>query len=186
MPKITAGKYKGVDHPVEPRNEARILIEVDVEPQNGTVICGQHLKHGKQRAVIYESELDAISARVRRPEHEADLKAAQRSYENALDQHMTRAAGRDWRTVLADPQHRDHRSVKSMHERYGESSPWSEFARFHKTGMPPLKSLEVIEQVPPPDTAEARADRADDRFAHFAQMVAEAIAGKQSAPAKAR
>jgi len=177
-----AGSYKGIDHKVPARNEARVLVEIDVEPQNGTVVCGQHVKHGKHKIIVYRSQLDELTSRVRTPEHEAALKAAHRAFDTKLDEHLRPSFGRTWRAAQDED---TKRAIQQAIARFGETSVWAEFSRFYREGMPPLKSAEVLEDVPAPDTAEARADRSESNMERMLAALVEAVAGKQ-AKAQAR
>lgn len=160
-----------VVHRAPARNEARVVLEVDVMPSNGTDICGQHVKTGVHKVAVYESELPQVQALVQTEADRVALAAAEQMYENEI-QTRARANGLDAE------------QVRVLREREN-LSPWQFFAKLKPTGMPPLRSMRVVERVGAPDIPQVRQEKADQRLTEAVALLAK-ILDQQNAPAKSK
>ena len=147
--------WKGTLHKVPARNEARLLVEVEVIPQNGCDIGGQHVKQGTHRVVIYASELPDAKAYVRTEKAKADFARAEQIFANQLA-NLVKGLGE----TSYDKAERERRVAE-----YGES-PYSIMAQdpAYTGGFGKLMRLEVIEEVPPPPTMETLQANQFDRL----------------------
>lgn len=162
--------FDGVAHPPAkrwPRNERRLLVEIEALG-SGTSVGGQLLSFGKNRILIYASELAEAQAKVRKPETQARLDVA-------LAQ---------WGRLLAD--HQKHGGTEFNMVSAGlPGSPYEILAAdplFHG-GLGPLKSVKVIsDDVPPPPTTETLQQNQFDRLgAVFERALAGAGGGMSAA-----
>ena len=186
LPKNPVKGSDGVSytHQVPARDEARLLIEVDVFPINGVSIGGQLAKHGKSRLVIYASELPEVEKRVATKAQIADWEDAVRVYEAALESYVDGAIGKrhspKW---LNDPTGYEN-ARKLAVGKYGDTTPSLEFARRHKGGRPPITSLSIIEELPAPTTQDNReAQRFEALISRFVDTLGKAVSQPKAAKA---
>lgn len=152
--------YKGVKHDVPARNEARVLLEVDVIP-NGTTLADQRIGRGVQKMICYASELPAIEARVVKPEALAAIDFARDAYEAELAELLAACTTDDQRA-----------HVRKTHP----GSPQAKLEGLNpkwRGGVGSLRSVKVLEQVPPPATMETLQA---NQFQNLANTIADAIA----------
>lgn len=148
--RVDSGEVKGVKHPVPPRNEGRVLLEVTVTPQNGTTVAGQHWPQGTSRRVVYESQMEEVLSRVASPEEAEAWDRAVKVHQAMLDEHVRREL-RPTPEKEADPSFQilKARTVKTF-----AGSPSAEFCKLFATGKRPLAKVEVIDRAAPPETPE--------------------------------
>ena len=154
--------WKGVKHDLRggrTRNEQRVLIAVDVIPQNGCNIGDQHIPQGKHQVLVYGSELAAVRSLVRTDKARADLARAMETWQHQFDDHMK---GAD-----------DEREKKRRAETFGVS-PYEilAFDPSYRGGLGPLESLTVVEDVPAPPTLE---NLQASQFDRLGEKIAQAI-----------
>lgn len=158
-----------VVHRAPPRNEARVVLEVDVMPSNGTDVCGQHVKCGVHKVAVYASELPMVRALVQTEADHAALAAAERMYENEI---ATRARANGL----------DEAQTKVLREREN-LSPWQYFAKLKPEGMPPLRSMRVLQEVGAPDLPEVRQEKSDARLTEAVALLSQILAAQATAAA---
>jgi hypothetical protein len=132
--------HKGIPHRVPARNESRLLIRVEVIPQNGCDIGGQHVKQGTHDVIIYAGQLAETKALVRTEQAKADWARALRAYANHIaelvkgkdEAQRARLLAEDWQSPQA---------MMAVDPAY-------------KGGFGKLESCEVIEEVSAPPTLE--------------------------------
>lgn len=142
------------------RNVGRVRVKVDVAPSNGVVVCGIHMPHGVSEQVVYSDHLDLVRGKVMTDEDRANLAAAQRAHEGARQRWMKENPAK----------------AEKVDEIYNGSVA-AEFYRLTGKGIPPIRSLEVLDSLPPPETPESRADQQLDRLA---DAIAKAIVMAQN------
>lgn len=143
----------GVTRTDEPRNEALAIVEITTDTVGGFSVCGSYVdspypKPGTkavphtQRIMVYESQLPAVQALVRTPEHKA-----------ALERCVARNA-RDLAAALRAAQDEGDRQRKAAE--FGDKT----FEYLHgepgcEGGIPPLLSATVVKRgIAPPPTPE--------------------------------
>lgn len=148
------------------RNAERLRVKVDVRPVNGQTVCGQFWPHGESEQVVYKDQFEReVMPLVATPEEELLFKQATETHKVQMGAYL--------------------RENKGKNEGHYSGSVETEFFRMTGRGRSPIASLVVIEEVEPPDTPEARADRATDRLADaIATAMTKAAGGGQAAPAK--
>lgn len=154
--KVQTSKHGVHSHKAESRDEPRKLISVDVFPSNGMSVGGQHVHQGKHTVVVYASELEGLQARVASDEHKAAWRDAERTYQSALSRYLDNAVGKppsNDRTSWPQEYLTRRERAEKM---FGETTVSLEFSRRFPGGRPPLSELSVIEDLPPPITAENR------------------------------
>lgn len=152
--------WQDVQHNDTPRNEERLLVAVDVEPQS-TSVGSQHTPHGLQFRIIYKSQLKAVQALVRTDVQRARMAQAVEMYEYQLTQY-------------AKANHRG--NVEAARETFG-LSPQSIYDDLPggKGGVPPLLSLAVHPDViPAPHTPESAAEQQSSALVKALQEVVRA------------
>jgi hypothetical protein len=160
--------WRNVKHAAAPRNERRILIEIDVEPSNGMANFEQNFVQGKQYALIYASELERLQKLTQTEEHRAAWKHAEK-----LDEGDLAAALRGLK---------DEKQIELARARHGGSAA-AYFCKSYPTGMPPVRSFRVLDDnVPPPETtANLQANQMDALAATLAKLL---NIGQQPQPAR--
>jgi hypothetical protein len=157
-------KYEGsvYEHRVRPRDEKRVLVEVDVFPSNGTGIGGQHVKQGKHRVVLYQSDLEDLEAATASPQQIRDWDDAVASYEAQPEQYRIKRE-----RALAQ---------------YGDTTPSLEFCRKHPLGRPPVTSWRVLaENLDAPDTDSNReSKRLEHLIGQLVDGLGKAVSQKQT------
>lgn len=137
--------WQDVQHNDTPRNEERLLVAVDVEPQS-TSVGSQHTPRGLQFRLIYKSQLPAVQRLVRTDAQRLRMAQAMEQHEHALAQH-------------AKDNHRG--DIAAARETFG-LSPQAIYDGLPggKGGIPPLLSLAVHPDViPAPHTPESAAEQ---------------------------
>jgi hypothetical protein len=166
---MSANEWRSVPHNVEPRNESRLLIEVDVHPVSGIAEFGQNIPHGKSQLLIYQSQVKQLEKLTQTAEQKSDWESAKRAFERALKKHVE---------PIKDPQAR-----RAAEASYGQSpSSFYEDMRPGEGGLPPIVSYRVVtSDIPAPETPA-------NLQANQMQALAEAMraAFAQSAQANAR
>jgi len=162
--------WRTIKHTATPRNERRLLIEVDVWPSNGMAHFEQNFNHGKQHALIYASELERLQKLTQTDEHRAAWAHAERLNEGDL---ASKIRG------LTNPQ-----QIADAKARHGGSAA-QYFCKSYPTGMPPVASFRVLDDsIPPPETqANLQANQMSDLVAALAKLVS---MGQQQQPQPAR
>lgn len=157
--------WKGIKHLVPARNEGRLLVRVEVIPQNGCDIGSQHVKQGTHDVVIYASELDEVKRLVRTDAAKADFDRALRVFARKLED-LCRGLG-------DSVEHKLERQRRIAE--FGES-PYSIMAEdpAYRGGFGKLMNLTVIEEVPPPPTVE---NLQATQFGKLGDVIAAAVGG---------
>lgn len=123
-----------------------------VRTDAGRYVSGGDFVHDPFRMIVYRSELDAIRASMRQPEHVEELYSCRRQYEERVRE-MTRKMKKDEEReqfVASDGV-----SVESMLADRG-----------FRMGIPTLVGLDVLDDaVPPPDIPAARQAKSDGQIA---------------------
>lgn len=151
-----------------PRNEERVIVQVDVEPQ-GTEVAGHYTPHGKHFRLCYKSELPELRKRVQAKEHLDRLALAREMYERAFAEKV-RECGGDAEMAAA--------TIGVSTESFYDALPGG------KGGRPPLKSLVEGPTVPAPYTPAAAAEQAQAEQAKMiASILADVMKQLQGSPA---
>lgn len=152
--------WQDVPHAVTARNEERLLVAVDVEPQ-ATAVAGQHTPHGLQFRIIYKSQLKAVQAQVRTDAERQRMQMAQEQWRHEFTQH-------------AKTNHRG--DEKLALETFGPSPQmFYEALPGGKGGIAPLLSLAVHPDViPAPHTPESAAEQQSSALVKALQEVVRA------------
>jgi hypothetical protein len=165
--------WKSIKHDVAPRNERRMLVEVDVET-SGSTICGQRVPNGKSRILIYKSELASLEARTQSDEERADWATAVKSFKERLAIRLNR---------IGDPEAR-----RLAEETFGESpsSIYHGLRGDGSRGLPPVRSFRVLlDDVQPPETpGNIQANQMSELAKTLAALLG--LNHTQGTPAKAR
>jgi hypothetical protein len=171
-------KYEGsvYEHRVRPRDEKRVLVEVDVFPSNGTGIGGQHVKQGKHRVVLYQSDLEDLEAATASPQQIRDWDDAVASYEAQRERWVVGAVGKN----DGSEQYRIKRERALA--QYGDTTPSLEFCRKHPLGRPPVTSWRVLaENLDAPDTDSNReSKRLEHLIGQLVDGLGKAVSQKQT------
>jgi hypothetical protein len=151
---LVTTEVDGVEHRSEPRNEARMLVEIETDVVGGFSVCGTyvHLDYPrkgepkpaplKQKIVIFEHEWRLVQSLVRTDAHVRSLEMAKDMAKNDLANELAKATT----PAAQDAVRRDFRDTTYEH--------------LHKLpgcrqGIPPLLSAKVVRKdVPPPPTAQ--------------------------------
>jgi hypothetical protein len=163
---LMASTIGDVVHRAPARNEARVVLEVDVMPSNGTDVCGQHVKCGVNKVAVYASELPMVRALVQTEADRAAFAAAEQMYENEI---ASRTRGMDAA------------QAKVVREREN-LSPWQYFAKLKPGGMPPLRSMRVLQEVGAPDLPEVRQEKSDARLTEAVALLSQILAAQATQP----
>lgn len=142
-------KHEGAvyEHRVPARDEKRVLVEVEVFPTNGISLGGQHIKHGKSRVVLYQSELDELKSRTATAQQLREWDEAVASYEAQRERWVIGAVGKN----DGSEQYRIKRERALA--QYGDTTPSLEFCRKYPLGRPPVTSWKLVQDsVDAPDT----------------------------------
>lgn len=181
---IKASDGKVYEHRVEPREESRVLIEVDVNPSNGVSIGGQHVRQGVHRVVVYESELGAIESMVASDREKADWAAAESAYQAGIDAYIKTSVGSptDPRNASRPEEYRRAREIAVT--RYGETNVALEYLRrapeLNKNGRPPLNYCKTVELLSAPETeANRETRRLEGLIGRLVDQLGKAVAGKE-------
>lgn len=165
---------KTYKHPVPPRDEKRVLIEVEVTPTNGIVIGGQHVRQGTHRLVVFKTDLPDIAARVATDDHKRAWAAAVSTYETALKRYVTTSIGKD------DGSEAYRLRKEQAAKMFGETTISLEFCRNYPEGMPPIARLTEVEQLEAPETETNRdATRLENLVTKLAETLGKAMAASQ-------
>lgn len=158
--------FRGIKHRVPPRNESRLLVRVNVIPQNGCDIGSQHVKHGEHDVIVYASELTDVMALVRTEKAKADFARAEQVFANQIADLV--------RNIPAGPEGDESR--RHAMERYGES-PYSIMAQdpSYRGGFGKLMSCVVIEEVAAPPTVE---NLQATQFGELGRVLSEALSSR--------
>lgn len=159
--------WQTIPHKVPPRNEKRVLVEVDVEPANGTSEFCQHIPQGKSVVMLYESELKQLSKLTQDDEERALWSAAVTQYKAALQRHLA--------SVKSE-------RARELAEKEFGLSPSYFFAISRPGGLRPFRSFRVLERdIPAPETP---ANVQSSQLDRLAEALAKLIGAAQQ-PAKA-
>lgn len=165
---------KTYKHSVPTRDEARVLIEVEVTPTNGIVIGGQHVRQGTHRLVVYETDLPDIEARVATDEHKRAWSEAIKTFNRALDRFVVSSVGKDDGSEAY--RLRKEQAIKM----FGDTTVSLEFSRNFPGGMPPIARLTKVEQLKAPETETNRdATRLEGLVTKLAETLGKAMAASQ-------
>lgn len=117
-----------------PRNEPRVVVCVDVEPQR-TSVLGRSMPHGVGFVLVYESDLPKVRAMVQTPEQNTKLAQAREEWDYEFEKHLASCEG-DREKALATIGI----SVEAIYCA----------KRGCERGRAPLKSMVVGPKAPPP------------------------------------
>jgi hypothetical protein len=137
--------WKGTKHLVPPRNEGRLLLRVDVIPQNGMDVGGQYVPHGTHNVVIYRDQLDEVRALVQTEDAKRAFQMASETYAAQLAELI-----KDIPLGVEGDRAREFKISRHPESIYSILAVDPRY----KGGLGPLMSLEVIEDVPAPPTIE--------------------------------
>lgn len=142
-----------------PRDEERVMLRVRVKPVNGTVVCGQHVAHGTQHALVYKSEVPKALSLAEDDSDRQRWAIGQNMFEARLAEVTRECAGDETmaRAIIAE-------SPAS----YYYSLPGS------KRGKP-LASVDVGPTVPPPRTQRTARSEANAEMMTMIEALAAAI-----------
>lgn len=159
--------FRGIKHKVPARNEPRLLVRVNVIPQNGCDIGGQHVKQGEHDVIIYSTDLPEVMALVRTDKAKADFARAKQVFANKIAA-LVRGLG----DSVHDNQERERRLAE-----FGES-PYSILAEdpAYTGGFGKLESCVTLEDVPAPPTLENIQTR---QFGDLTEAIREALGGQR-------
>lgn len=181
---IKASDGKVYEHRVEPREESRVLLEVDVSPSNGVSIAGQFVKQGVHRVVVYESEVGSVESMVATDREKADWAAAESAYQAGVESFVKSTVGAptDPRNVGRPEEYRRAREVAVT--RYGDTNVALEYLRrapdLNKNGRPPLNSCKTVELLSAPETDSNRETRRlEGLIGRLVDQLGKAVAGKE-------
>lgn len=160
--------WQSIPHKVPPRNEKRVLVEVDVDPVNGASEFCQIIPQGKHVVLLYESELAQLEKLTQDDEEKRDWATAVKQYESALARHLEPI--------------KDERARKLAEESFG-FSPSYYFSVMRPGGKRPFRSFRVLERnIPAPETP---SNLQDTQFERLTEVLAKLVGAAQQ-PAKAR
>lgn len=135
-----------------PRNEERVMIAVDVEPQS-TTVAEQFTPHGLQFRIIYKSDLPKVQALVQDAACKARLAMARQMWDQEFTRHLKDCGGDE---AMARA------SIGPSPESFYDSLPGG------KGGRPPLLSLRVCpDPIAAPHTPEAAQEQSIERLARI-------------------
>lgn len=170
---MVSGDVDGVDFRADPRNEARLVVEVETDTVGGISVGGQMVwldypKNGervepqKRRVVIYESQWPAVQAMVRTDKHTTALERSREKNRQAIE-----------RSLKAARNEKDRQRILDAHE----DITWAELAKEPgcETGIPVLLSAVVVQRnvAPPPTTENLLANQHGDLAAVLRTMLEE-------------
>lgn len=158
MTQITWPEYTSLEWKAKPRNEARVLIKVDVEPQS-TLVCGSLLSKGENFALVYKSDLPKVRERVQTDADRQRLETAKTLYAAALAKYAA-----DKGVSVTEAEETFPRSIPEFFGELGGTR-----------GIPPLKSLVVGPEVPPPETPEGVTMQSANTQAQLAMVLAKLL-----------
>jgi hypothetical protein len=172
------GKDVAVSHKCLPRDEERMVVEIEVTPSNGIGVCEQHVKPGKQLLALYKSQFPALRDRVASKEDQARWAEAGKSYEKRLEAFLSKECGAPTAYNQNDPQYLEARKRASL--TYAETSQAQLYFDAHSAGCPPIASLRVVlESAAPPETPERKDRNAIDAIVtKLGDVLADALASK--------
>lgn len=164
---MTEVNWRAIAHDVEPRNESRLLIEVDVHPVSGIAEFGQNIPHGKSQLLIYQSQVKQLEKLTQTAEQKSDWESAKRAFERALKKHVD---------AIKDPAAR-----RAAEASYGQSpSSFYEDMRPGEGGLPPIVSYRIIaSDIPAPETP---ANLQANQMQALAEAMRAAFASQMPAP----
>lgn len=176
----------GIVHKDDFRDDKRMIVEVDVAPSNGTIVCRQYVPHGKHKIVLYESDEAELSSLVQSDADRAAWAVAEEAHETRMGEYICQAMGIRTTPDRANAAWREAAAVDAKAAEAAETAkrryhghPSIEFARANprrKHGIPPLRSAKPIERgIVKPDTPATRVERQESTNTALLSKLADAI-----------
>lgn len=137
-------EYRDAPKPLRDiRDEGRVRIRVVCTPTHQVIPSGM-LERGVNEVVVYRSDLEKIQAMVE-TEHQ-ELEACKQVHQRNERRHYERYFNKPFEDVTEEERQR---------KPYGGSIQY-EFRQRNGRDIEPLESLEILEELPPPDEAMQR------------------------------
>lgn len=146
----------------------RVMIRVEVTPYNGISVAGTHCKGGVNYLAIYKHDLDKVRAMVPTEKHRALRAIAKDTFDAAFRQYM-----KDTKLTEKEADAQRGFSIETHYYQLVKDTP-------DKGGYPPIESLEIGPDLPPPETmASIRTQQVDDTAAALARALAAVLPALQ-------
>lgn len=159
--------WKSVPHKAPVRPEPRVLLRVEMAGRGG-MVAGQRIGPGVQHVICYRSELDGVKAACATRDQLETYALATRTHEAKLAAAIAAIKGNG-------------ESADRARARVRMSYPGSPESEYHAMrgeqsgdrGIPPLRRVEVLGDVPPPDSALTRQLASQDQLLALVQQIAQ-------------
>lgn len=156
--------WKSVPHKVPARPEERVLLRVEMAGRGG-LVAQQRVPAGTHHVICYRSELAEVQRQCATEEQLRLYAVAREAHERKLEQHLAglRKKGADAEAIKRATREYPGSPESEYHFLRGEASG--------DRGVPTLRKVTVVCDVPPPDMPVTRAMAAQDQIAQVVQAL---------------